>query len=85
MVNMSLLHTFFTYPGLTATPLKRIKEVLWTYVLTRHTAYKLRCNRMATARPLFRGVPRSGGVCLKDVPRSGGYVQLKQSILTDRN
>ena len=38
-----------TYPGLTATPLKRIKEVLWTYVLTRHSAYKLRCNWTATA------------------------------------
>ena len=37
--------------------------------LTRYTAYKHRCNRTAPARPLFRGVPRSGGVCRTETIR----------------
>ena len=52
-------------PPLRGTPLKRGR-------LTRNTAYKCRCNRTATARPLFRGVAVRPGY----VPKGLGYVKM---------
>ena len=61
-----------TYPGLSANihwmfapHLKRIKDVLWTYVLTHPVIdhVVLDTANVMRQRPLLRGVPRSGGVC----------------------
>ena len=49
-------------------PLKRIKEVRWTYVAV---AVRLHLHLYAVlrvSRPLFKGVPRSGGVCKRKYP-----------------
>ena len=73
MYPLPFLHT----PALRATPLKRIKEVRWTYVAVAVQLHQLFCMRCsASAVPFLKGYREAGGYV-----QLVGYVHLKQIVV----
>ena len=64
-------------PAWRRTPLKRIKEVQWTYVAGAVIVDTVVCFWSRVARPLFRGVPRQW----RGMPAGGASINQKTPII----